>query len=125
MASSILIVDDEPQIRSLVRVLLSRMGFNLFEAGDGVEALELCENQHLPLDLLITDVMMPKMDGVALAERASQIYPDLRVIYMSGKSEADTIVCGIRERGFHFLRKPFQIDELRAKVAEMAATTPA
>ncbi len=121
MASSILIVDDEPQIRSLVRVLLARMGFNSLEAGDGLEALELCNQQHQPVDVLITDVVMPKMDGVALAERVSQIYPGVRVIYMSGKCEVDTVERGVRERGFHFLRKPFKIEELRTIVTKMAA----
>lgn len=123
MASSILIVDDEPQIRSLVRALLARMGFNLFEARDGVEALNLCKDQQFPLDVLITDVVMPKMDGVALAERVSEIYPDVRVIYMSGKCEVDTVERGVRERGFHFLRKPFKIEELRNMVSEMATGT--
>jgi DNA-binding NtrC family response regulator len=124
MPSSILIVDDEPQIRSLVRVLLARMGFNLFEAGDGLEALRLCDQQHLPVDLLITDIVMPNMGGVALAERVSQINPDVRVIYMSGKCEVDMVERGVRERGFHFLRKPFKIDELRTLVTEMATGRP-
>jgi DNA-binding NtrC family response regulator len=105
------VVDDEPEIRILLRSLLSRRGFEIEEARDGVEALSLCRNGAGP-DLLLTDVVMPRMDGVQLAEKVSALYPDARILYMSGKCDADIIQRHVRKKGFGFIGKPLEIDRL-------------
>ncbi|MGA2327837.1 MAG: response regulator [Bryobacteraceae bacterium] len=107
----ILVVDDEPEIRALLRSLLSRKGYEIAVACDGVEALSLCQ-EGSTLDLLLTDVVMPRMDGVQLAEKVSTLYPAARVLYMSGKCEIDAIQRRGCKTGCGFIRKPFEIGRL-------------
>jgi two-component system, cell cycle sensor histidine kinase and response regulator CckA len=107
----ILVVDDEPEIRTLLRSLLSRRGFEIEEACDGVEALSLYRNGAGP-DLLLTDVVMPRMDGVQLAERVSALYPEARILYMSGRCDVDIIQAQLRGKRFGFIRKPLEIARL-------------
>ncbi len=113
---TILVVDDEPQIRSLVKSVLSRRRHRILEASDGVEAVEVFERPGVKIDLILTDVIMPRMDGIELAGRASSQSPKLRVIYMSGKCEADAVRRDVDTKGFGFVRKPFNIGELDRKV---------
>lgn len=113
---TILVVDDEPQIRSLVKSVLSRRRHRILEASDGVEAVEVFERPGVKIDLILTDVIMPRMDGIELAGRASSQSPKLRVIYMSGKCEADAVRRDVDTKGFGFVRKPFDIGELDRKV---------
>jgi DNA-binding NtrC family response regulator len=113
---TILVVDDEPQIRSLVKSVLSRRRHRILEASDGVEAVEVFERPGVKIDLILTDVVMPRMDGIELAGRASSQSPRLRVIYMSGKCEADAVRRDVDTKGFGFVRKPFDIGELDRKV---------
>lgn len=119
----ILVVDDEPKIRALIRALLTRQGYEIEEASDGVEALSLCNRGPSP-DLLLTDVVMPGMDGVQLAERVSTLYPATRVLYMSGKCDVESIQSRITSRKFGFIRKPFEIEALGAAVRERLRPAP-
>jgi two-component system cell cycle sensor histidine kinase/response regulator CckA len=85
----VLLVDDEPVVRSLLSLFLLRAGFEVFEAECGVKALAVIQEKRLDdLDLLLTDIRMPNMDGVALAERCKRYYPNLKVVFMSGDSAA-------------------------------------
>jgi two-component system cell cycle sensor histidine kinase/response regulator CckA len=119
----ILVVDDEPKIRSLIRTLLTRQGYEILEASDGVEALSLCNRGPSP-DLLLTDVVMPRMDGVQLAERVATLYPSVRVLYMSGKCEVESIQTRLRKRKFGFIRKPFEIEALGEAVRKRLRPGP-
>jgi DNA-binding NtrC family response regulator len=120
LRTKILVVDDEPHIRSLLRNLLSRQGYQIIEAGDGAEALSLCKREA-KFDLLLTDVVMPGMDGLQLAERVREIYPAVRVLYMSGKCDIESVRARLRRGRFGFVRKPFEIRELGATVRKFAA----
>jgi DNA-binding NtrC family response regulator len=119
---TILVVDDEPQIRSLVKSVLSRRRHRILEASDGVEAVEVFRRSRTRIDLILTDVVMPRMDGVEFAERAFSQSPRLRVIYMSGKCEAEAVCRDMDTKGFGFVRKPFDIRELERKVSHFLAT---
>ncbi len=115
---TIRLVDDEPQIRTLVRSLLVRHGYHILEAGDGAEALAILDDNPARVDLLLTDIVMPGMDGIALADRVWARHPRTPVVYMSGKCEIDTVQRHVRERGFGFVRKPFQIDVLTRAITD-------
>jgi CheY-like chemotaxis protein len=79
---SVLIIDDEPQIRSMIRLILERDGYSVMEAGDGVEGIRRFREN--PADLIITDLIMPNKDGIGMIIELKKEYPDLKVIAMSG-----------------------------------------
>jgi two-component system cell cycle sensor histidine kinase/response regulator CckA len=118
---TILVVDDEPHIRSLVRWVLARDDHRVLEASDGVDAIEILGEPGATIDLLLTDIVMPRMDGVELARRVSTRLPSVRVLYMSGKCDVDAVHQDIRSKGYGFIRKPFDIAELSVKVGEFLA----
>lgn len=121
---TILVVDDEPRIRSLVKSVLARGRHLILEASDAVEALGIVGRPEVRIDLLLTDIVMPGMDGIELAHRTASQSPGLRVIYMSGKCEAEAVRLDMDTRGFGFVRKPFDIDELEIKVSQTLARAP-
>jgi len=106
-SETILLVEDEPAVRRLARRALEAHGFRILEAGNGHEALELCETHVTELDLLLTDVVMPRMSGVELASRLTAIDPSLRVLYMSGYTEDALGQRGVLSPETAFLNKPF------------------
>jgi DNA-binding NtrC family response regulator len=116
---TILVVDDEPQVRHLVKSVFSHHSHRVLEASDGVAAVGVFERAGPEVDLLLTDIVMPRMSGVELASRLSSRCPDLRVIYMSGRWQADDVRREVESKGFGFLGKPFHIGELRMKVSEL------
>ncbi len=113
---TILVVDDEPHIRSLVRNILQREHYRVLEAGDGCEALSICDEHGSGIDLLLTDIVMPRLDGIQLAEQVVAAHPRIRVLYMSGKCDVETVQRQIRQFGFGFIRKPFAIEALLGTV---------
>jgi DNA-binding NtrC family response regulator len=114
----VLVVDDESSIRVLLRGILARLGHRTIEASDGCEALSLCQQHADALDLLLTDVVMPSMDGLALAEAVSVRFPRLPIIYMSGQCEIEIVQRQMADKGHGFLRKPFQLDVLADTVGK-------
>ncbi len=118
---TILVVDDEPHIRSLVKSVLVRQQHRVVEAADGVEAEEVLQRPRAKIDLILTDVIMPRMDGIELAERTSSRTPAVRLIFMSGKCEADAVRQDMETKGFGFIRKPFDLDELSRTVRQFLA----
>ena len=112
--ATVLLVEDQPQVRALVTAALEREGHRVVAAGDGLEALERLSACQAPPDLLLTDVVMPGMNGVDLAEQVTAARPDVPVIFMSGFAD---IPAPQLTGGHTFLRKPFSIAELRATVA--------
>jgi DNA-binding NtrC family response regulator len=121
---TILVVDDEPDIRSLVKSVLSRHKHRILDASDGVAAVSVFERAGARIDLLLTDIVMPRLDGVELAGQLTSRSPALRVIYMSGRCEAEAVQRDMETKGFGFLRKPFRIGELELKVREFLDGPP-
>jgi CheY-like chemotaxis protein len=116
---TLLLVEDEPAIRSLAGDILRQHGYKVLEARHGLEAL-LAGSQYLgPIQLLITDVIMPQMSGNEVAERMTRERPDLKVLYISGYTDDAIIHHGIIQEGTAFLQKPFSPDALVRKVREV------
>jgi CheY-like chemotaxis protein len=116
---TVLVVEDEDAVRLLVERILTRHGFTVLSAASGPEALDLMEIHLREIEVLLTDVVMPKMSGKDLAERARAMHPGIDVIYMSGYAESIIADHGVIEEGVNHLQKPFTGNELIAKLAEL------
>ncbi|NTU67354.1 MAG: PAS domain S-box protein [Chlorobiaceae bacterium] len=119
---TILVVEDEPEILNLCRLMLEKTGYRVLPASTPTDAIRLAEEWVDRLDLLITDIVMPEMNGNQLAERIAGIIPGLRTLFMSGYT-ADIIAChGILDTGVNFIHKPFTVMALSRKVNEILAS---
>ena len=116
-SETILVVEDEPEVRSLASEFLKSAGYGVLTAKDGVEALEISERLGSSIQLLLTDVVMPKMRGPELAKKLKATFPNLRVVYMSGYLEQDTCSGEILEKAT-VLQKPFSRDTLIRQIGE-------
>jgi two-component system cell cycle sensor histidine kinase/response regulator CckA len=116
---TVLLAEDEEVVRGLAREILVGNGYKVLEAGNGREALLLSEAHRGGIDLLLTDVQMPKMSGRELGEQIRVLRPGLKVLYMSGYTDDPILRIGIMEAGIPFLQKPFTADELARKVREV------
>jgi CheY-like chemotaxis protein len=119
--ATILVVEDDPIVRDLVRGILARRGYTVLAAKQGEEAIALAERHTEPLHLLITDVVLPGLNGREIAERLQSSRPDLRVLFMSGYTDDTIIRRGVIEHQHRLLQKPFTAEELEQKVAKMLA----
>jgi CheY-like chemotaxis protein len=114
-SETVLLVEDETVVRTLVREILERDGYTVVEAATPEQAL--AASSHDPeIDLLVTDVVMPRMSGPEIARALSVLRGDLKVLYMSGYSDAVVVKQGLLEPGTAFLQKPFRAQELTEKV---------
>lgn len=105
---TVLVVDDEPDVRSFVSSVLLRNGYDVLEAEDGLAAYELVERLSGGIEVLVTDIQMPRMDGITLGQKVSAGFPDIGVLYISAfTAKAAALVAGHR-----FLPKPFRPDAL-------------
>ena len=120
--SIILVAEDEVVVRNIVCLLLQKEGYQVLSAANGQEALDLAREYHGTIDLLLTDVKMPGMDGLVLAQHVIAERPGIRVLLMSGKLSAE-----IREKNVRlpFLRKPFVPAVFRDKVRDVLNGPPA
>jgi|SRR5271157_3699331 len=116
---TILVVDDEPEIRKLVSAMVGRFGYTAITADSGEHALTLYKNQKGPVALLITDVVQPGMSGPMLADRLTALQPDLKVLYISGYHHTQVVRKYVVEKGHALLAKPFTVGELRDKMREI------
>jgi PAS domain S-box-containing protein len=115
-SARILLLEDEEVVRALVREILEHAGFDVVEARTPAEALDLCESAVPPIDVLLTDVVMPGMSGPQIASALTRKNPELRVLYMSGYTDEAVVRHGVSDGHTAFLQKPFTSAELTDKV---------
>ncbi len=115
---TILLVEDEEMILSLGKAILERHGYSVLASRDPQEALEMVQSYDSPVDLLITDVVMPNMNGRDLEEKVKRLNPGIKVVFMSGYTSDVIDSCGVIEQNVHFLQKPFSVSSLVMKVRE-------
>ncbi|MDI6754689.1 MAG: PAS domain S-box protein [Thermodesulfobacteriota bacterium] len=116
---TVLVAEDEGDVRNLVVQILKRQGYKVLEAANGWEALILCEKNQGMIHLLVTDVVMPVMSGRELTERLLLLHPEAKVLYMSGYTDDAVVRHGILEEGVNFIQKPFSLEKLVEKVREV------
>jgi two-component system cell cycle sensor histidine kinase/response regulator CckA len=114
---TILVVEDAEEIRRLVCGMLALQGYNCLSASDGVDALQMIENRAESVDLLLTDMVMPKMTGSDLARHVAREHPHIRILLMSGFSD-DPLVRSFEHLPAIFIAKPFTAATLCAKVRQ-------
>jgi CheY-like chemotaxis protein len=116
---TILLVEDEEMLRKLARQTLKGHGYKIVEAANGSEAIALSAQHEGPIHLLLTDVIMPGMNGRELATRMLQTRPSLRVLFMSGYTDDAIVHQGVLDESANFIQKPFAPDGLAFRVREV------
>jgi DNA-binding NtrC family response regulator len=116
---TVLLVEDEDLVRQLSSEILQQHGYTVKEARHGLEAMKLSEEEMKDVELTVTDVVMPEIDGRELAEHLLRRKPGMKVLYMSGYTDNAVIHNGLLEPGMAFLEKPFNPDTLARKVHEL------
>jgi response regulator RpfG family c-di-GMP phosphodiesterase len=114
-----LLVEDEDMVRNLASELLKENGYTVLEAGGGEEAIRLCRKHKDAIDLLITDVVMPKMSGKNVANQVQMVHPETRVLFMSGYTDEAIVHHGIVDSHIAFIQKPFSETGLMQKIREV------
>jgi len=116
---TVLIVEDNNALRNLARKILHRYGYRVLDAKQGEDALRVTDEHKDSIHLMLTDVVMPGMSGRKLAELLKPLYPDMKIIYMSGYTDDSIVNHGVLAKGLEFLQKPFTPEDLASKVREV------
>jgi len=123
-SETVLLVEDEAELRDLLAEVLEDTGYTVLRAGDGAEAVKVCAERERPIDLLLTDVVMPGMSGRELAARVQPLRPAMKVLYMSGYTDGAIVHHGVLEPGIAFIQKPFAPPAIAHKVREVLDGSP-
>jgi CheY-like chemotaxis protein len=116
---TILVVEDEDEIRAFVQRGLERLGYNVLVAANGKEALAVLNKRSKSIDLLFTDVIMPQMDGRELADVVTKHVPEVKILFASGYTDNHIAHRGILDRGIYFINKPFSIEQVAEKIRDI------
>jgi CheY-like chemotaxis protein len=116
---TILLVEDDDEVRQVALRILRNNGYNVLEASNGAEALRVAESQMLPVDLVVTDIVMPEMGGSELAERIREVRPEARILFTSGYTEDAAVRQSFLNTGDAFIEKPFTPASLSKKTREI------
>jgi PAS domain S-box-containing protein len=116
---TILVVEDEEDVRRLAVRVLERQGYTVLETSCGDDALVLSKKRKEPIHMILTDVVMPRMSGRQLADQLLPLHPKMKVLYMSGYTDNAIVHHGVLEEGINYIQKPFTIDGLARKVREV------
>jgi CheY-like chemotaxis protein len=119
VSETVLVVEDDEQLRKLARVMLGQQGYRVLDAGSPSDALRVIREHRGAVDLLLTDMVMPQMTGVELAAEIQKEYPQIKVLLMSGYTEGGVMNQGMITPETPFLRKPFTSVELDSKIREV------
>ena len=114
----VLLVEDDDQVRSFVRMLLTNNGYRVLEASNGAEGLEIAEQNSADIDLLLSDMLLPELSGYDLAQKVLELRPQTKILFMTGYVEGEIVQRCISELGATFLDKPFQPNTLLTRVQE-------
>ncbi|HYI92030.1 MAG TPA: response regulator [Bryobacteraceae bacterium] len=117
----VLLVEDDDQVRSMIRMFLTSSGYSVLEARTGQEGLDVAENEANRIDLLLSDMLLPELSGFDLAQKVLERSPQMKVLFMTGYVEGDIVQRCISELGASFLDKPFQNNVLLSRVQEAIA----
>lgn len=120
---TVLLVEDDDQLRGLVGNILRRLGYVVFEASSGSEALLIAEQHGVNIHLLLTDVILPRMGGRQLADRVMEMRPEIKVLFMSGYTDDTVLRHGVLDSGVSYLQKPITPRTLGLKVKEVLRRT--
>jgi two-component system cell cycle sensor histidine kinase/response regulator CckA len=118
-SETILLVEDDEMVRTLVRETLQREGYQILDAPGPLEARRISEQHKGAIQLMITDVVMPKVNGRELAEQLGKRRPDMRVLYMSGYTDNAIMNSGVLEKDVAFIQKPFTPAVMAEKVRDV------
>jgi CheY-like chemotaxis protein len=118
-SGTVLLVEDEDVVRELVREILEANGYVVLEASDGSEAAVLCEAHDGRIDLLLSDVVMPRMGGRELAALVGPKRPDMRILFMSGYPASPGGISDVSEVGGELIEKPFSAAALAERIQEI------
>lgn len=119
----VLFADDEPEVRSIARLCLEQLGYQLIEAEDGIKALETFEQRRNEISLVVTDVLMPNMDGLVLSAKLHKMDPDLPILLLSGHVlEEDLWADGNAK--MRYLMKPYRLQDLQSAVVDLIGAPP-
>lgn len=118
---TILVVDDDSAVPQVACRVLDRGGFRALPALGGSEALRVAADRDGRIDLLLTDVVMPEMTGRELADTVAELYPGVRILFMSGYPDDETLLAGLNTTEVDFIPKPFTVEGLRDKVRTVLA----
>lgn len=124
-SETILFVEDEESVRELVREYLMGTGYRVLEACDGVQALEIAAAHKGAIDILVTDVVMPRLSGRELASRIAAVRPNVKVLFISGYTDDSIFRHGVLEGGVAYLQKPFNLKAIAQKIREVLDGQPA
>lgn len=121
---TILLVEDEEGVRAVLCELLVGLGYTVLQAGNGVEAVRIATSHTGPIDLVVTDMVMPEMSGQELGRSLAKLRPDLRILYMSAYASKIYAPSALADALADYISKPFDLEDFVVKVRELIAAPP-